>query len=441
MKRLVIGFLFLPLSALTAQVNQNPMILMGKDSLSLQEIIREVTHNHPAVKAAEEALRKADARIGLARTGYLPDVDVTANYSNVGPVPELTFEPIGTFKLFPNNNYSATLNVRETIYDFGRNAKNIETEKQNKFIDIQTVDQVKQKMAQTAIAGFYSLCFLQEAIKIKTEQLKVLNEHLLFVQKKRETGSATEYEILATQVKSSVVESQLMDLEASRSIQRSSLNTLLGLPVSNPLSVKEFIEPGPPESGSDTLFTSAMANRNEMIIGRKKEDLANLRFQAIKDQNKPAISFVFNGGAKNGYMPDLNRIKPNYAAGAGIRIPIFDANRTKYNLLQAESAIKSTRLDLEQTGRMITGEIVENETNLKTAFRKIQLFELQLVQANKAYALAEINFKAGAITNLDLLDAGNSVSDSQLMLIKARIDLAVCNYRLQAAAGKKLFTN
>lgn len=439
MKRLILGLVILSFTALSAQVAQTALSPSGQDSLSLRQIIVEVTHNHPAVKAAEEALRKADARIGFARSGYLPDIDASANYSNVGPVPVLTFEPFGTFKLFPNNNYSAMVNVRETIYDFGKTAKNIEIENQNKLLDVQSIDQIKQKMAQVAIANFYTLFYLQEAIKIKKDQLKVLNEHLLFVQKKKETGSATEYEILVTQVKSSVVESQLMDIEAAMTIQQSALNSLLGQPVGAPLSVKGELETSLAEFRDDTVFAAALNQRNEMIMGRKKEDLASLHYQSIKAQNKPVISLLITGGMKNGYMPDINKIMPNYAAGAGIRVPIFDASRTKYSLLQAESTIRSAKLDLEQTSRTVTSEIVENETNLKTAFRKIQLFEMQLGQAKKAYSLAEINFQAGAITNLDLLDAGNAVSDSQLMLIKARIDLSVCNYRFQAAVGRKLY--
>jgi len=439
MKRLILGLVILSFTALSAQVAQTALSPSGQDSLSLRQIIMEVTHNHPAVKAAEEALRKADARIGFARSGYLPDIDASANYSNVGPVPVLTFEPFGTFKLFPNNNYSAMVNVRETIYDFGKTAKNIEIENQNKLLDVQSIDQIKQKMAQVAIANFYTLFYLQEAIKIKKDQLKVLNEHLLFVQKKKETGSATEYEILVTQVKSSVVESQLMDIEAAMTIQQSALNSLLGQPVGAPLSVKGELETSLAEFRDDTVFAAALNQRNEMIMGRKKEDLASLHYQSIKAQNKPVISLLITGGMKNGYMPDINKIMPNYAAGAGIRVPIFDASRTKYSLLQAESTIRSAKLDLEQTSRTVTSEIVENETNLKTAFRKIQLFEMQLGQAKKAYSLAEINFQAGAITNLDLLDAGNAVSDSQLMLIKARIDLSVCNYRFQAAVGRKLY--
>lgn len=439
MKRLILGLVILSFTALSAQVAQTALSPSGQDSLSLRQIIMEVTHNHPAVKAAEEALRKADARIGFARSGYLPDIDASANYSNVGPVPVLTFEPFGTFKLFPNNNYSAMVNVRETIYDFGKTAKNIEIENQNKLLDVQSIDQIKQKMAQVAIANFYTLFYLQEAIKIKKDQLKVLNEHLLFVQKKKETGSATEYEILVTQVKSSVVESQLMDIEAAMTIQQSALNSLLGQPLGAPLSVKGELETSLAEFRDDTVFAAALNQRNEMIMGRKKEDLASLHYQSIKAQNKPVISLLITGGMKNGYMPDINKIMPNYAAGAGIRVPIFDASRTKYSLLQAESTIRSAKLDLEQTSRTVTSEIVENETNLKTAFRKIQLFEMQLGQAKKAYSLAEINFQAGAITNLDLLDAGNAVSDSQLMLIKARIDLSVCNYRFQAAVGRKLY--
>jgi outer membrane protein TolC len=439
MKRFVIGLFFLPISVLNAPADPSFQDPSTPDSLSLSQVIREVTQNHPAVKAAEEALRKADARIGYARTGYLPDIDVSANYSNVGPVPVLSFEPYGTFKLFPNNNYSATVNVRETIYDFGRTSRNIETENQGKVIEIQALEQVKQKMAQVAITNYFNLLYLQEARKIKKEQLKVLNEHLAFVQKKKDTGSATEYEILATQVKSSVVESQLMDLEAALKIQQSSMNSLLGYPVGTAVLVRGEMESHPGEFRADTIFASALNLRNEMVMGRKKEELAELHYQSIKLQNKPVVSFVLNGGMKNGFVPDINKIKPNYAAGAGIRVPIFDAYRTRYSLLQAESSIRSAKIELDQTSRTITSEIVENETNLETAYRKIKLFEMQLAQANKAYSLADINFRAGAITNLDLLDAGNAVSESQLMLIKARIDFSVCNYRYQAAVGRKLY--
>jgi outer membrane protein TolC len=73
------------------------------------------------------------------------------------------------------------------------------------------------------------------------------------------------------------------------------------------------------------------------------------------------------------------------------------------------------------------------------AKKKITQFELQLSQALKAYSLAETSFKSGVITNLDLLDANTSVSESSLLLLKARIDYAVSVYKLKAAVGERIY--
>ena len=57
------------------------------DSLDLEWIIQEVTQNHPLVKSADEALKSADAQIGLAKSGYYPNIDFNANVTTIGPVP------------------------------------------------------------------------------------------------------------------------------------------------------------------------------------------------------------------------------------------------------------------------------------------------------------------------------------------------------------------
>ena len=128
------------------QDNQGSSILKG-DSLSLDEIIKVVINSHPSVKEAEEALNAADAKISLAKTGYNPEVDFSANYSLVGPVIELNIPNMGTFKLFPENNYSAAINYRQVVYDFGRTSQNIALENENKTLSEETLEQVKQKMA------------------------------------------------------------------------------------------------------------------------------------------------------------------------------------------------------------------------------------------------------------------------------------------------------
>jgi outer membrane protein len=178
------------------QGSVTPGVKSDADSLSLKSIIEQIINSHPSVKVAEEAINNANARIGLARTAYYPEADMTVNYSNMGPVTKLTIPDMGTFQLFPENNYSASINYRQLIYDFGRTRQNIVLENENKVIGERAIEQVKQRLSLLAVNNFYSLVFIQAAIKIKEKQIETLNEHLSQIEKMMATGSATDTRFL-----------------------------------------------------------------------------------------------------------------------------------------------------------------------------------------------------------------------------------------------------
>ncbi len=409
------------------------------DSLSITQVIEQVINNYPTVKQAEEALNAADAKIGLARSGYYPDINAGLSYTRIGPVPSISIPDFGTFSLYPYNNYDAALNVRQPIYDFGKTSGAIDLQQRNKVLKELSIGEVKQKLALTAMTTFYTMAFLQQAILIKNDELNALNEHLQFVEKKKETGSATQYEILTTKVKISGVVSQKVDLTTAFKIQTSVMNNLLGLPENTEQRVSYNLGVAVPDIPPDSILPYAMDHRDEVKIAAQKSALAQLNYQMVKKQNNPVLGLYASGGWKNGYFPNLDKITANYSAGLGLTIPLYDANRTKYNLMEANSKIHSSELETDLTGRNITNDVIENETKLKAAGQKVDQFKMQLDQAEEAYELAKTNFKAGAITNLDVLDASTSVSESHLLLLKSRIDYVMSIYRLKAAMGQRLY--
>ncbi len=409
------------------------------DSVSLSKIISDVIQNHPSIKQAEEGLKMAEAKINLAKSSFFPDISFNGSYTRLGPVPELTFPGLGTFEFYPANNFNAAINVHENIWDFGRTTGNIKVEKINKELTSQGIEQTRQKMAIAAISNYYTLVYLQQAINIKNEQKKTLEEHLEWVKKKQETGSAIEYEILTIQVKISNIASQLLDLEAAQTIQQSVLNSLLGQSENTVHLLKNELDIIPPAINADSLVSFAFNNRFEMQIEKDKDILSKLRLKLVQTQRLPVLDFIASGGFKNGFIPELNKMTANYAVGLGLKVPIFEGTRTKYNLVQAKTMIQSNSFETEATRRTISNEVIENETNMKTALKKIDQFRLQFSQAQKAHQLAEINFKAGAITNLDLLDATTSVSESSLYLLKAKIDYVVNIFKLKAVLGMRLY--
>ena len=427
------------LNTISAGQGANNNVAVQTDSLSLKSVIQQVISNYPSVKIAEEAIRNADSRIGLAKTGYNPVVDLTASFANLAPVTKLSFPGLGNFQLYPGNNYSASINFQQLVYDFGRTHQNIELENENKAIGEQTLEQVKEKLSLYTVSNFYALLFLQAAIKIKDQQLEALNEHLEYIEKMMATGSATEYQVLTTKVKISIVESQKVDLTTAVTTQQASLNSLLGNLQSIRPVVKSELSVELPVIPSDSILPYAIRHRDEVLLNEKKSTLAELRYGMTRLQNKPYLSLQASGGAKNGYIPELNKLTPNYVIGLGLRVPLFDGMKNKYNLAQAQSAITSLSYESDFTKRNVSNEVYEAEAFMTAARTKVSQFELQVAQALKAYSLAEVSFRSGIITNLDLLDANTSVSESSLLLLKARIDYAASVYKLKAALGERIY--
>ena len=436
--KLIIALLLLSVSSRFAQQNN------VSDSLTLSGIMNQVIANYPLLKKADKELIAIDAKIGLTKTAYLPDVNFSSSYTRLGPTTSITMVINNiphALELYPPNMYNATVSVNENIYDFGKTAKNIALDEKNKEMVQLTVEQAKQRISMAVMGNFYGISFLQEAIRIKDDQLKTLNEHLLFVQKKADTGSATKYEILTTKVRISVIENAKTDLQTALQIQLSQLNSFLGKPQDNNIVLKKELNVQQLVPSVDSLCMVAFANRNEMKMARKKEEISKSRLDVIAVQNNPSLNAFGSGGFKNGYFnssfQDTGML--NYAVGVGIKMPLFDANRSKYLKIQANADLEGNQQETELTRRNITNEVVESRANALSALKKVKQSELQLQQASQAYELAEVSYKAGVITNLDLLDSYTSLSESKLALYKTKIDYAANLQRLKIALGEKIY--
>src|ERR1039457_773058 len=134
------------ISCLAAAQNKQIPALNTNDSVSFQQVLQIVLDSHPAVLKAEEGIQSANASIGLAKSGYYPNIDALAGYTRIGPVPKIDIPNLGSFQFAPYNNYDGELDVYETIYDFSKTSKNIKVEESGKELSEKNVLLVKQRL-------------------------------------------------------------------------------------------------------------------------------------------------------------------------------------------------------------------------------------------------------------------------------------------------------
>jgi len=433
----ILSILAISLFAVSMATAQNSSTEFTGDSIDLQQIVTRVIETHPSVLKAEEAINSVEAGIGLARSAYYPDIDLGAGYTRIGPVPAISVPNLGSFDMAPADNYNAAVNVRQTVYDFSKTKTNIQLAESNKDIAEKNIDLVRQRLSMITITSYYNIAYLQEAVHIKDLQLGILEQHLDFVTRQKETGSATDYEILSTKVRISNAKNQKLDLETAHDNQVAILNSLLGVPENTKIVVKNRLLIKPINYEFDSLISYAILHRNEMALAGLRQKQAELRFHSVKIENNPTLSAFASGGIKDGYFPDLYQPKANYVAGLGLRVPIFTATRHKYNLQWATSDISSIKNDIEFYRREISSEVFQNATSLQASKRKIDQSELQLEQAQEARRLAALRYTSGTLTNLDLLDNESYEAESRLTLMKARIDYLINSARLEISIGKQ----
>jgi len=168
---------------------------------------------------------------------------------------------------------------------------------------VKNVELVRQRLTLLTAISYYTEVYLQEAIRIKENQISTLQKHLDFVTRKEQTGSSTHYEVLSTQVRLSNAENQKVDLEASKQAQQAVLNSLLGLPVKTHLKVRGNFVSTQTGISSDSLIIFALDHRYEMVLARLREDHARLNMRSVKVMDNPTLSAFLNGGFKKWLFP------------------------------------------------------------------------------------------------------------------------------------------
>jgi outer membrane protein len=410
-----------------------------ENSMTLDQAIQEVMKNHPLIEQAQERVRASQARVDQSRSTFYPELDAVGQYSRIGPVPSIDIPDLGSFALYPENNYDAHVAARQTLYDFGKRSTQSALARSEKQTAEDNIEQVKSELAYQTVQVFYTILFLQEDIQVLDDEISALNEHLSISEKKAQTGSATDFDVLTTRVRVANANSQKVDVESALQKQTIALKRLMGIPAEQGIELRGDFTSQNMEINPDSLESDALAQRREMILARDAETSLEIQHRLASLGDRPSLKANLLLGVKNGYIPDLNKPKVNWVAGAQVQMPIFNGFRTRYHRQESEANLAAARAHTRDVSQQVRSEVQQALADIRAKQEKIQATQLQLEQAEQALSLAKKQYEIGVITNLDLLDAQTSHLEANLTHLRALYQMVLSRYALDKAAGSKIW--
>ncbi len=409
------------------------------DTLNLEQAIQLAVSNHPLVERARQNIKVSQAQVGLANSNYYPDISGDANYTRIGPVSKITIPELGNFELFPANNWDIHVGINQTLYDFGRRSTGVDFAEANLKTTTDSLDFVKWNLAYQTASTFYLILILHQNIAVLDEQIAALNEHLDISQKRFQTGSATKLDILTTEVRVASANSNRIDAVNALKTQEINLRQLIGYPPDKPIDLLGDFVITPVTLKSDSLLAAAMSQRMEIRTFEDAEKSASLQVKLAGLSDKPTLSVGLISGLKNGYIPNLNQLKANYVATVNLQMSLFDGFRTRHNKEMADARLLGAEARTGDAKRRITAEVEQAISGTQASLNKINNAEVQVKRAEEALAMAQAQYNAGVVTNLDLLDAQTSLSEARLVYLRAKYDYVNNLNTLDRATGRKIW--
>lgn len=424
---------------------------IATDSLTVERVVNHVLETYPSIEASQRSVDAAESRIGQARSGYWPRVEAVSRYRRQDPVPEISVPaaPTGpnqsggerTVSIQANNLYDGHLQVRQTLYDFGRTRARIDQAKAGRAAAERQVDAERSTLAFEAIRVYYTTLLADARTRVQRRQIEQLEETLEVVRRRQEAGAATEYEIQSTLSRLTQARSQLTRLASQRQSQVANLRRLLGTATDDSLTLSGSLDSlatrsSPPDV--DALVDSALLEHPSVQLAQARLEATRRQLQVVDQSDAPSLALTAEGGVKNGYPDDLNAPRLNHAVGLSLRVPLFEGFATERRVEETEAEVQAAKARLSDVRRRVETRVGTAASELRARTDQLEATEAQVEQARTAAQLARTRYETGTITNLELLESETDLLQARLERTELQYRVVMGRFALWRAAGTLL---
>ncbi len=424
-----IVWLILLFLSINAQGQQKKMT-----DVQLNTLISKAVTNYPAIKEMEEQMKAFPIKEGLAKSAYQPGISTDINYRYNDPVSEAQFGP-NKVQFAPYNNYSATIGINQLIYDFGKTKVQLEKSNAEMNLFMANFDNTKNAIAYQVAGIYYTIIFVHQAMNVQQQQIDVLKENEKIINAKYLNGEALRYDVLSTQVKTSTATNKLTDLKMQLDKQFVLLEWLTGEKQKesfNYVYTEDQIK----------LITNIdnWQNTNEnAILTQKKLALLAFEKKYASIQSRPSLIGNLSGGYRNGIQPNIETIRPISTIGVGLAIPINSTSRPKMQARLAQVSINATKKSFTTIEAGIQKDINIVLADYHNLEEKTVTTNLLVNQAEQAFQLAQVRFKAGLITSAELLSSQSNVEEAKLQQVQLQYLMQLDKLESNKIIGTKLW--
>jgi HAE1 family hydrophobic/amphiphilic exporter-1 len=302
----------------------------------------------------------------------------------------------------------------------------------------QQLRRFRQAVARDVSAAFYDILVAKELAQIAEEDRAQKQRHLQETERRQAAGTATDYDVLAAQVAAENARPAVIRGQNAVRVARDQLRFLLADNSPGDLDVTgtlpTTIDPVP---GYEEVLARALQNRPELAEVRDQRGVYGELVKIAAAAGKPRIDFSAAVGSRTLGQKALPSMVTGTTWNASViaSVPVFDGNRTKGRVAQAESDLARIVQDEAKLRESMTLEVRTAVNAVKEAAEIVSALTGTVKQAERLLFLAEKGFELGVKMRLEVQDAELNLAAARANLARAQRDYRVARVNLDWVSG------
>ncbi|MGD9643152.1 MAG: TolC family protein [Elusimicrobiales bacterium] len=342
--------------------------------------------------------------------------------------------PSFTMRVQDESYYNLALTASQPLYAGGRLAAASRAKKAALAAAERNAAAAADRVAGEVATGYFRLLLAARTAEIRREVLGGMKDHDFTAQKLLEQGMIS---------RANRMRSEAALAEASREAAKAARDEeLAGLLLGNLLNLEEssftlrtdFIKPAPAPELQQAVARALAANPSLNILAQSRRQL-DARYRAAQGTMLPSV-YAF--GRYEAYKADLTALQPEWAAGIGVKLPIFSGFSDYEDIKEAGAQREALARYSDSARELVKTQVRKLHHDMLTAAEQYESLGVSLSLAEENLRLNKLSFAQGVCTSLEVIDAQLALGKVKTERYRALYDYAASLSELLRAEGRGL---
>ncbi len=420
------------------------------ETLTPEKAVALAVAGHPMLRAADDEVGAAEADARLAKSGYLPRLDLTEDYMrSTNPVfvfaSKLGEERFGNadFGIDALNRPEALTNaatrlvLRQNVWDGGRTMLGGRAAALGIEASTDSRARTRDEVAFGALRSFWDAVLADEMLEVSLAAEEAAKANVDLARRQEEAGLAVPSDRMSAEVRLAEVVAMRVRAQQGVKVSRAGLRRALGLKTDVEFVLDApKVRPAEEEGDVDARVAEAISNRPDLLSIDAKLRQAGIGEKVARSHRLPDIGIgaQYEWNARN--FPGADG--QNWSVGATVRVPIFDGLETSARMARARADRERLEAYRDAAVEGVRLEVRSAWADMVSAAERLRVAESALGQSDEALRIVRERYSEGMAVIVELLGAEAASTAAKGSRAASARDQALAAAALDLATGRDL---